>query len=50
MERLIGKPHPHAVGFGGEEGIEELVEILGIDPHARVPDCDRHLTAHRFVT
>src|SRR5260370_6822901 len=30
------EPHTHAAGFGGEEGIEQPVRILGGDPDAAI--------------
>src|SRR5271156_5105045 len=35
--------HPHAAGFGGEEGIEQPVRIFGGDPDAAIRDTYEHL-------
>jgi len=36
IERQIDRPIPHAAGFGGEEGVEQTVRILGGDPDAAI--------------
>jgi hypothetical protein len=41
IERQIERPHAHAVGFGGEEGVEQLVRILGEDSDAVVRHTDQ---------
>ena len=38
-----GESHPHAAGFGGEEGIEQPVRILGGDPNAAIRHTYQHL-------
>jgi hypothetical protein len=35
--------HPHPVGLGSEEGIEQLLHILGIDAASTVPHFYQHL-------
>src|SRR6202043_2400224 len=35
--------HPHATGFGGEEGGEQPVRILGGDPDAAIRHTYQHL-------
>jgi hypothetical protein len=37
------KSHPHAAGFGGEEGVEQPVRILGGDPDAAIRYTYKHL-------
>src|ERR1700676_4767639 len=37
------EPHPHAAGFGGEEGVEQPVRILGGNPDAAIRDTYEHL-------
>src|SRR5260370_7670927 len=34
--------HPHAAGFGGEEGIEQPVRILGGNPDAAIRQTSKH--------
>jgi hypothetical protein len=41
------KSHPHAAGFGGEEGVEQPVRILGRDPDAAIRHTHEHLLCHR---
>jgi hypothetical protein len=37
----------HAAGFGGEEGVEQSVDILGGDPDAAIRHADERLAWHR---
>jgi len=37
------QPHAYAAGFGSEEGIEQLVRVLGGDPDTAVRHCNHHL-------
>src|ERR1700682_1154399 len=37
------KSHTHAAGFGGEEGVEQPVHILGGDPDAAIRHTDERL-------
>jgi hypothetical protein len=37
------QPHTHAAGFGGEEGVEQPVRILGGDPDAAIRHTYEHL-------
>ena len=43
IERQMEKSHTHAVGFGGEEGVEQPVRILGRYSEAAIRHAYEHL-------
>src|SRR5215471_19161721 len=37
------QPHTQALGLGRMEGLEKSIETLGIEPRARISDCNQHV-------